>query len=61
MGEDLLACWSFGCLSDLHPKWMPLNKWNHGFSFVELDKTGAFSVENLRIVDGAIWRWPIWR
>jgi predicted phosphodiesterase len=56
MNDDWISCWSIGCLSDLHPRWMPLNKWNHGFAFIELDKVGAFSIENLRIIDGTVWR-----
>ena len=50
-----MACWSTGCLCDLHPRYMPLNKWNHGFAIVDLDTAGGFSVRNFRIIDGKVY------
>jgi predicted phosphodiesterase len=50
-----MSCWSTGCLCDLHPRYAVLNKWNHGFATVTIDETGAFSVNNMRIIDGKIW------
>ena len=34
MGLDgkLISVWSVGCLCQLHPKYRPINKWNHGFA-----------------------------
>lgn len=48
----VLSTWSTGCLCDLHPEYRPLNNWNHGFAFVEIDKAGVFHVDNLKIIDG---------
>ena len=50
------ACWSVGCMCDLHPFWNPLNKWNHGFATVELtgEDGGDFHVENHRVIKGKI-------
>ena len=41
------------CLSELHPEYMPLNKWNHGFAWVELDNNGKdYQFHNKRIYKG---------
>jgi hypothetical protein len=52
---NVVSTWSTGCLCDLHPDYAPLNNWNHGFSFVEVDKHNAFHVDNLRIIDGKVY------
>lgn len=49
-----MAAWSTGCACHLSPRYMPLNKWNHGFCFVDVGKAGRFHVENLRVLDGEI-------
>ena len=51
----VVSAWSLGCLCDLHPRYMPLNKWNIGFAQVETDAQGRFEVSNYRIVDGRIY------
>jgi predicted phosphodiesterase len=51
----MVTTWSLGCLSELHPAYMPLNKWNHGFAEVELDENGEdFEFNNYRIFKGKI-------
>jgi predicted phosphodiesterase len=50
-----ISTWSLGCLCDLHPEYSVLNNWTTGFGFVEVDKAGAFTVQNLRIVNGIIY------
>tara|TARA_Y100001973_G_scaffold106824_1_gene188476 strand:- start:1525 stop:2523 length:999 start_codon:yes stop_codon:yes gene_type:complete len=42
-------CWSVGCLCDMNPEYARINKWNHGFACVDIDKSGSFDVENYRI------------
>lgn len=58
MEQDLsgkvIGAWSTGCLSELSPKYMPINKWNHGFATVDLDSDGSFEVRNRKIIDGRI-------
>jgi predicted phosphodiesterase len=52
LGGDYLQAWSSGCLSELHPQYMPINDWVHGFAFV---RGGAdWVVENKAILDGVI-------
>jgi hypothetical protein len=51
----MVTTWSLGCLSELHPAYMPLNKWNHGFAEVDLDANGEdFEFRNKRIFKGKI-------
>ena len=51
----MVTTWSLGCLSELHPAYMPLNKWNHGFAEVDLDPNGEdFEFHNKRIFKGKI-------
>jgi predicted phosphodiesterase len=51
----MVTTWSLGCLSELHPAYMPLNKWNHGFAEIDLDSNGEdFEFNNKRIFKGKI-------
>ncbi len=55
MDGKVTTTWSVGCLSELHPEYMPLNKWNHGFAFVNLDANGIdFEFHNKRIFKGKV-------
>jgi predicted phosphodiesterase len=51
MNGKITTTWSVGCLSSLHPSYMPLNKWNHGFAYVEVDGED-FNFYNKRIYKG---------
>lgn len=53
MNGNITTTWSVGCLSELHPMYMPLNKWNHGFAIVDIDEQD-FQVRNKRIHNGKI-------
>lgn len=54
--EDLvLSTWSLGCLCNLHPRYRPLNNWNHGFAFVGVSKDGRFEVQNKKVIGGKIY------
>lgn len=50
----VVSTWSTGCLCEMHPQYMPINKWNHGFAFVEVFEDGGFEVDNLKIIKGKI-------
>lgn len=52
MNGIVVSCWSTGCLCDLQPDYAPINKWNHGFATVELDKGGMFEVHNYKLING---------
>lgn len=51
---ELIGCWSTGCLCELHPNYMPLNKWSHGFAIQTTAPDGSFEVDNKKIIDGKI-------
>jgi len=53
MNGGVVKTWSLGCLCELHPAYLPINKWNHGFSIVDIDKQD-FSVRNYTIDKGVI-------
>lgn len=54
MAEKNIACWSVGGLCDMHPEYMPINKWNYGFAYIEREGD-SFQVENKRIINGKIY------
>ena len=51
---EVVTCWSLGCLCGLSPEYMPYNRWNHGFAYVETKENGDFEVQNKRIIDGKV-------
>lgn len=51
MWHEEIFCWSTGCLCELTPEWMPINRWNWGFASVTVDESGEFDVANYRITD----------
>lgn len=53
MNGKVSGAWSVGCLSDLHPQHAPINNWNHGFAWVEVDGD-EFEVHNHKIINGQI-------
>jgi len=53
MNGRIVTCWSTGCLCELRPEYMRINRHNHGFATVTRD--GAdFTVRNYRIHHGRI-------
>jgi hypothetical protein len=50
INNDIVTCWSIGCLSGLHPEYLPLNKWNHGFAEIYNDED-YFTVHNRKIIN----------
>ena len=49
----MITTWSLGCLCELHPTYMPLNKWNHGFALVDIDED-EYTFRNKRIYKGKV-------
>lgn len=57
MGGDVISVKSIGCLCGLNPDYMPINKWNLGFAFCEMDiKAGDYELDNLKIINGKIFK-----
>ena len=56
MFSEVYSVNSTGCLCGMNPHYMPINKWNHGFAYVELDvKTGEYELHNLKIIKGKVY------
>jgi predicted phosphodiesterase len=56
MYGDVFSVNSQGCLCGMNPHYMPINKWNLGFSHIENDvKTGNYILHNLKIIKGKIY------
>ena len=53
MNGKIVTTYSVACLSELSPLYLPLNKWNHGFAYVEIDGK-EFHVQNKRIYKGKV-------
>lgn len=53
LNGSISGCWSTGCLCDLNPAYMPLNRWNLGFAAVEIEGD-QFTVHNKKIMNGRI-------
>ena len=53
MNGRMITTWSIGCLSELHPAYMPLNKWNHGFAIIDMDGE-KYEFRNKRIYKGEV-------
>lgn len=51
---ELIASWSIGCLCDLHPQYMPLNNWGHGFALYTKDDEKFWHIQNKRIIKGHV-------
>lgn len=55
MNGDIVTTWSLGCLCELNPAYLPINKWSHGFAMVDLSENlKDFHVRNYRIHKGKI-------
>lgn len=52
--NDLVSCWSIGCLCDLSPDFATINKWNNGFAIIEQTGPKSFGVDNYMIHDGQL-------
>jgi predicted phosphodiesterase len=51
--DKTVSTFGIGCLCHRRPRYRPLNKWNHGFAWIELNHT-AWSFDNLKIVSGKV-------
>ena len=52
MWHKQTVTWSQGCLCDLTPEYARINRWNHGFAFIDVAKDGSFNLHNYAI-DGS--------
>lgn len=54
LSGKILTTWSCGCLCELHPDYARINKWNHGFAFIEVSSDGNYTLQNKRIYNNTI-------
>jgi len=53
--SKIVTTWSVGCLCELHPEYMPINNWNHGFALIEVNEENqTFHVVNKRIYGNTV-------
>lgn len=50
----IMTTYSVGALCGLTPKWLPLNKWNHGFAIIEIIDSKKYRFRNYRIYKGEV-------
>lgn len=56
MDGNIISVNSTGCLCGLNPLYMPINRHNLGFAYVECDiTTGEYQIDNLKIIKGKIY------
>lgn len=56
MYGDIYSVNSVGCLCGMNPQYMPINKWNLGFAYVEHEiKSGDYELHNLKIIKGKVY------
>lgn len=55
LNKQLSSCWSTGCLCDLSPDYAIVNRWNHGFAWVETQADGNYEVTNHKIINGKVY------
>jgi len=44
---DWMKCFSTGCLCELNPDFARVNKWNHGYAFIDVYEDGSFEMKNV--------------
>jgi len=51
MTGKLISAWSIGCMCDLHPEYLPINKWNLGFGVQTIvDEHGNYRFDNKKML-----------
>lgn len=55
LDSKIKGAWSVGCLSDLNPRYLSINNWNHGFALVDRLNNNDFEVKNYKIIKGKVY------
>lgn len=54
LNGKLMSWYSLGCLCDLHPEYALINKWNHGFAYIQTEGL-EFDFSNMKIYQGKVY------
>lgn len=54
LGGEIVGAWSTGCLCEMYPSYLRVNKWNHGFAIINIEADGSFEVNNHTIINGSV-------
>jgi predicted phosphodiesterase len=54
LSREARGAWSTGCLCDMRPSYMPHNKWNSGFAWIDVEQDGTFRLKNIRVINGKV-------
>ena len=55
LSEHEHTTYSTGCLCQMRYRYRPINDSTQGFATIEIDKEGAWRVENLKVIKGKVW------
>ena len=55
LSEHEHTTYSTGCLCQMRYKYAPINNHTQGFATIEIDKEGAWRVDNLKVIKGKVW------
>jgi predicted phosphodiesterase len=55
LSEHEHTTYSTGCLCQMRYKYAPINNHTQGFATIEIDKEGAWRVDNLKVIRGKVW------
>lgn len=56
LGGHVISVNTTGCLCKLNPMYARINRWGHGFAYIEHDlPTGEYRLENLKIINGKVY------
>ncbi len=53
MRGKMITTWSVGCIADLFPEYLPINKWNHGFQRI-IGEGDQYEMQNKRILGSKV-------
>ena len=55
LSEHEHTTYTTACLCQLRYRYRPINNSTHGFAMVEIDKEGAWKVDNRKVIRGKVW------
>lgn len=44
---DYMKCYSMGCMCELTPEYARINRWNHGYAFLDVNEDNSYNLNNV--------------